>query len=210
MPSHLLLSSRFIWPVMRETERDFPSRHCVTLILLPAYVISGPWFTLVHPAICFLWSVTPAASGIARLLWMNARRSRAWPVSCCLQCSWCVDKVKVLVWIINEWFTTTYQWLLFVRPGFTSRNSEFYSHNVFMSCMDLRTNNDYFPLQHLFIFYVFIEIVGMLTESFAHSTLCFPVPFRFWRRSSASQQMLPVYLFSLITHCAVKMGSNPM
>jgi len=40
------------------------------------------------------------------------------------------------------------QWLLYLAPGCTLRNFTFCSHRVFIFCMDLRTNNDYFRIQN--------------------------------------------------------------
>jgi len=45
--------------------------------------------------------------------------------------------------------------------------------------------------------YLYIQMTGMLPASYTHLTSCLPVPvaFRCWRQSSASQQMLLVWLF---------------
>ena len=41
------------------------------------------------------------------------------------------------------------QWLLYVPPGLTFSNSAFCPHTVFMCFfVDLRTNSDYYPIQH--------------------------------------------------------------
>jgi len=44
------------------------------------------------------------------------------------------------------------QWLLYVPPGLTLK--ELYvlpTQYIYMFCMDLRTNRDYFPIQHQFL-----------------------------------------------------------
>ena len=50
------------------------------------------------------------------------------------------------------WLITLYllkpSWLLYVPPGLNT-NSTFCPHSViYVFCVDLRTNNDYFPIQH--------------------------------------------------------------
>jgi hypothetical protein len=40
------------------------------------------------------------------------------------------------------------QWLLYVPPCLTFNNSTFCPHSVFMFCVDLRTNSEYFTVQN--------------------------------------------------------------
>jgi len=47
-----------------------------------------------------------------------------------------------------EWDVHLLQILAVGSPGLTLQNSTFCPHNVFVFCVDLRTNSDYFPMQH--------------------------------------------------------------
>jgi len=41
------------------------------------------------------------------------------------------------------------QWSLYVPPGLTLINSTFCPHScIYVFCVDLRTNSDYFPIQY--------------------------------------------------------------
>jgi hypothetical protein len=40
------------------------------------------------------------------------------------------------------------QWSLYIPPGLKFNSSALCSHSVYDFCVDLRTNSDYFPIQH--------------------------------------------------------------
>ena len=50
--------------------------------------------------------------------------------------------------VFHQWFEA--QWSPYVPPGLTSTNSTFcpQSECIYVFCVDLRTNSDYFPIQH--------------------------------------------------------------
>ena len=61
--------------------------------------------------------------------------------------------VGLQVYNLAVFITTDFHQRLFtaqrlVPPGLTFTNSTFCAHSVYMFCVDLRTNSDYFPIQH--------------------------------------------------------------
>jgi hypothetical protein len=55
------------------------------------------------------------------------------------------------IYVLREWyiFVAMYSPLVTIcTTSLTFTNSTFCPHSVFVFCMDLRTNNDYFPIQH--------------------------------------------------------------
>jgi hypothetical protein len=52
-----------------------------------------------------------------------------------------------LLYVASQSFKA--QWLLYVPPGLTFNNSTFCPNSViYVFYVDLRTNSDYFPIQH--------------------------------------------------------------
>jgi hypothetical protein len=57
-------------------------------------------------------------------------------------CLWYFNKYIDMHWSFKA------RWLLCVPPGLTSSNPTFCPHCIYVFCVDLRTNSDYFPIHH--------------------------------------------------------------
>ena len=78
--------------------------------------------------------------------------------TCCVN-FWCVKDIQYssptfcIVMIFTslarcDCWPSKHQWSLYVPPGLTFSNTTFCPHCICVFCVDLRTNSDYFPIQH--------------------------------------------------------------
>jgi hypothetical protein len=88
--------------------------------------------------------------------------SDLWSAFSCLKClplwrMWNEVQVKVIYVILSVEQLFVAHWLLDVPPGLTVNNPTFCLYIVYVFCMDLRTNSDYFTIQHWLSFFFVIK-----------------------------------------------------
>jgi hypothetical protein len=104
------------------------------------------WFLYVPPGLTFANSTFCPHSAFMCFVWISEQTAI---ISLC-SINWQVFRTETqcVYCAVGIWSSCKAQWLLYVPPALTFNNSTFCPHSIYVFGVDLRTMNDYFPIQY--------------------------------------------------------------